>query len=97
MPSAAGGWEFLGRRIVYVMEVQEFRENSLAVMRTIQDPFPMFVTYRFEAEGNLTRASIRVQGEARGFYKLAAPLLGQSVKRSITHGLQRLKAIMGSR
>lgn len=57
----------------------------------------MFVTYRFEAEGNLTRASIRVQGEARGFYKLAAPLLGRSVKRSITHDLQRLKAIMGSR
>ena len=57
----------------------------------------MRVTYAFDDAGGATRASIRVQGDASGFYRLAAPLLSRAVKRSITKDLRNLKKIMESR
>ena len=87
---------FLGRRIEYVLEVEEHDPTAVMVMRSVKGPFPMRVTYRFDAEGTGTRASIRVQGDAGGFYRLAAPLLSLAVKRSITRDLRNLKGLMES-
>ena len=88
---------FLGRRIEYVLEVEEHDPVSLLVMRSVKGPFPMRVTYAFEGAGGGTRASIRVQGDAGGFYRLVAPLLSRAVKRSISKGLRNLKRLMESR
>ena len=66
---------FLGKRIVYVNEVVEFDSRTLLVMQSIKGPFPMTVSYRFEDGASGSLARIRVQGEAGGFYRLAAPLL----------------------
>jgi hypothetical protein len=103
---------FLGKRIEYVNEVIEFESDHLMVMRSIKGPFPMTITYRFDddaddAEGGddggadadgagATRAFIRVQGEAGGFYRLARPLLARAVRRSITGDLANLKDLLES-
>ncbi len=87
---------FLGRRILYVNEVVEYDPGALLIMRSIKGPFPMTITYQFEEEGASTLARIRVQGDASGFYRLAAPVLSRAVKRSTTNDLKSLKGVLES-
>jgi len=85
---------FLGRKIEYVLEVAELEPERRIVMRSIQAPFPMVVTYEFEPAGSGTRARIRIGGEVRGFYRLAGPALSGAVRRSIGADLRAMKRIL---
>jgi Polyketide cyclase / dehydrase and lipid transport len=85
---------FLGRRIEYVNEITELTDARLA-MRSVQAPFPMRVTYEFSDDGRgSTVVSVRVQGEAARFYRLAGPLLGRAVRRSVSRDLRTLKRVL---
>ena len=85
---------FRRRRIEYVLAVEEYDPQARLVMRSIKGPFPMLVTYEFDNVNEGTLARIRVQGDAGGFYKLAAPLISRSVRRSITNDLKTLKTLL---
>jgi hypothetical protein len=60
-------------------------------MRSVEAPFPMTVTYEFEDADGGTRARIRTQGDAGGFYRLAAPILSLAVRRAIEKDLANVK------
>lgn len=83
---------FLGKRIEYVNEVVEHEPGRRLVMRSIKAPFPMTVTYEFEDADGASVMRIHTQGDASGFYRLAAPLLSRAVKRGLERDLGRLKA-----
>lgn len=83
---------FLGRRMEYVNEIAEHEPGRRLVMRSIQAPFPMTVTYEWEDADGGTLMRIRAQGDASGFYRMAGPLLNRAVKRAIAADLRRLKA-----
>ena len=85
---------FLGKRIEYVLEVEQHDPDALLEMRSVKGPFPMRVTYAFEEAGDGTLVRIRVRGESGGFYSLAGPLLSRSVKRDITGDLKALKRLL---
>jgi hypothetical protein len=86
---------FLGRTIDYVLEVRTHEPDHLMVMESIKSPFPMNVTYQYDAlETGTTLAKIRVQGTACTFYGLADFLMAPMVKRNLHHDLRRLKAQM---
>jgi hypothetical protein len=89
--------KFMERIIDYVLEVRTLEPDHLMVMESIKSPFPMHVTYQFDAldTGN-TMATIRVQGTARSFYGLADFLMAPMVKRNLQKDLRRLKAKMES-
>ncbi|HJR44176.1 MAG TPA: SRPBCC family protein [Actinomycetota bacterium] len=87
---------FMGKRIDYVMEVVELEPGRRIVLRSIKSPFPMRVTYAFEPAGAGTRASVRVEGEAEGFYKLAGGLMAPAVRKNLNGDVKRLKGIMES-
>src|SRR5437868_4500518 len=54
------------------------------VMESIKSPFPIHVTYQFDAlDTGKTLASIRVQGTARTFYGLVDFLMAPMVKRNL--------------
>lgn len=88
---------FLGRRVEYVNEVVDCDPRSGMAMRSIKGPFPMDLSYAFDDAAEGTRARIRVQGEASGFFKLATPVLSRAVLRSITNDLETLKDLLESR
>ncbi len=69
--------KFLGRRIEYVNEVIEYDPGVRLVMKSVAGPIPMIVSYEFEEAEGGTLARIHVRGEAEGFFKLAAPVLGR--------------------
>ena len=85
---------FLGRRIDYVMEVVEFEPDRRLALHAIEAPMPMDVTYEVEPITDGARARVRVQGDAGGLYRLAGPLMGAQVSRSITADVNRLKRIL---
>jgi uncharacterized membrane protein len=85
---------FLGKRIQYVNEVVEYESEERLVMRSVQAPFPMTVTYEFEDADGGTLMRIRAEGDASGFYRLAGPLLSRAVRRSIAADLARLKQVL---
>jgi carbon monoxide dehydrogenase subunit G len=84
---------FLGKRIEYVMEVAELEPGRRIVLRSIKSPFPMRVTYSFEPVTGGTRAGVRVEGDAGGFYRIAGPLMGPAVRRNLRRDVHRLKEI----
>ena len=88
---------FLGRKFEYVLEVARLEPNAEVVMRSVQGPFPMTVTYGFDDAGDGTRMSIRVQGGGRGFYRVAGPVMASAVRRNIAGDLKRLKALLEGR
>lgn len=65
-------------------------------MHAIRSPFPMDVTYELTPATG-TRASIRIQGEARGMYGLMGPLTPFMVRRSVRSDLGRLKRAVEGR
>jgi uncharacterized protein YndB with AHSA1/START domain len=87
---------FMGRRVEYVMEVEELVPGERIVMRSIKSPFPMRVTYSFEERDGATVARVRVQGGPEGFYRIAGGLMAPAVKRSIQGDVKRLKEIIES-
>lgn len=86
---------FLGRPIVWLMDVVAFEPERRVAMHALESPFPMDVEYRLEPldAGTRTRASIRIRGQGRGMYRLPGPLTGPLVKRSVQGDLRRLKTI----
>jgi uncharacterized membrane protein len=90
--------QFLGRRVEYVNEVTELDPERVLDMRSVKAPFPMRVTYSFEAaDGGADAATIvrnRVRGAPGGFFALFGPLLAPMVKRSVQKDLERLRDVM---
>jgi len=86
---------FLGKRIEYVNEIEEYDPPRRLHMRSVKAPFPMTVTYDFEpAPGGGTLMRIATGGDASGFYKVAGPLLSRQVRRGVAGDLRRLKELL---
>ena len=80
---------FLRRRVEYVNEIVALDDAQLD-MRSIQAPFPMRITYRFEpAPGGGTDVSNRVRG---GGVRLLAPLVRRNVQRDLERLRRRLES-----
>ena len=89
---------FLGRRIEWLMRVEDLVPDRLVTMHAVESPFPMDVDYRLEPAGEgQTRASIRVRGEGRGMYGMPGILQAPMVRRSVQGDLGRLKQIVEAR
>lgn len=83
--------KFLGRTFSYEYEVTSAEGDAFVEMQ-VTEPFPMHIRYELaDAPGGGTRASIHATGEARGFFRVAAPLLNPMVKRNIAADLKQLK------
>jgi uncharacterized membrane protein len=85
---------FVGKRIEYVLEVEDYQPGALLAMRSVRAPFPMNVTYEVTDVRGAARARVQVEGDASGFYRLAGPLLNLQATRSIAADLRRLKALL---
>lgn len=88
---------FMGKRIEYVNQVKRLEPGSVLEMHSVKSPFPMEITYAFEDAAGGTQASVRVQGGASLFYRLAGPLLSRQVKKNVQADLERLKNILEDR
>ena len=88
---------FLGRRIDYVMEVVAFDPGRRLAIHAVEAPMPMDVTYEVEPAPQGAIARVRVQGDAGGLYRVAAPLISAQVSRSIGGDVRRLRELLEAR
>jgi len=82
---------FLGKRIDYVLRVQEHQPPEVLDMKSVAGPMPMHVTYRFDEHPSGTLASIRVRGDASGYYRVAGPLMSIMVWNNLRKDLRDLE------
>jgi uncharacterized protein YndB with AHSA1/START domain len=88
---------FLGRRLAYTYQVDEYVPGQRLVMRTSQGPFPMETTYTWEpAESGATRMTLRNRGEPGGFPGMLAPVMARAMRRANEKDLAMLKSILES-
>jgi len=84
---------FLGRRFSYVYEATA-ADGDASVGLKVDQPFPMRIQYELQDAPGGTLASIRAQGDASGFFRLAEPLLARMVARNIGKDLEKLRELV---
>ncbi len=87
---------FLGRQFGYQYEVVAAEEGRSVELR-VDEPFPMRIRYELEDVPGGTLARIHAQGDATGFFRMAAPLMAPMVRKNITRDLELLKAHLEAR
>jgi hypothetical protein len=81
---------FLGKQFDYEYEVTDADADRFVDMR-VEQPFPMQIRYELADAPDGTLVAIHARGEARGFYRIASPLLNRMVRRSIRKDLELLR------
>jgi uncharacterized membrane protein len=85
----------LGRRTTGTeYEVTEYEPNRVAAWKTVSGPLPLKFWRTFERVEGGTRFAVRYEGEARGFLKLAWPLITRMAKRQQGGDMRKLKELM---
>lgn len=88
--------KMLGRPMTYVTEVVEFEPRRM-VMKTVEGPFPMVVTYSFEDAGaGQARVNVRNQGGTGLVFTLFGPLIGWMVNSRVKGDLKQMKRVLES-
>lgn len=88
--------KFLGRRIETTLEVTQLEVNKTFSVRATR-PFPFDVTYTVEPVDGGTRVREVAEGETRGFFKLADPIIENITERQAQADLETLKALLEAR
>ena len=86
---------FLGKEVRSSFEVEEFAPGASVTIRSTSGSFPIRVTRTVEPLGEArSRVTAHVAGDPSGFYRVAAPLLGWMVRRSVRRDYRRLRELL---
>jgi hypothetical protein len=75
-------------------KVTEYQPNRIAAWKTVSGPLQLKFWRTFEGVESGTRFAVRYEGESRGFFKLARPLITRMVKRQQGGDMRKLKELM---
>lgn len=102
--TSAGAWgegstyqqvaSFLGRRIESNFLIVEFEPGRLIKGTTLESSFPITFTRIVDRVGEGAQVTSIVEGDASGFFRVAAPLMRMMVSRSIAKDYANLKRIL---
>jgi uncharacterized membrane protein len=88
---------FLGKDVRNTFRVTAYEPPARVGFESTTGSFPIAVIRMVEALGPArSRFTEEVEGDAKGFYRVAEPLLGLLVKGSIKRDFPRLKALLES-
>jgi uncharacterized protein YndB with AHSA1/START domain len=87
--------KFMGQEMRSTLEITGFEPNARWAAKVIKGPVPYEVTATFEdASGGGTKMTTRVEGEPKGFFKIAEGMVKGQLEKSIEEDGQRLKKIL---
>lgn len=89
-----GALVFLGRRLEWTSEVVELEPYKRIKQNITVGPLALEETYILEPVEGGTRFTIVNEGEPRGFFKLADPLVVRLLQRTLEGNLASLKEIL---
>jgi len=85
---------FLGRRYESPSEFTEYVPNQKIVDKTTSGPFQLDVETTLDAVDGGTRLTAHFQGESRGFFKLAEPVVVRLAKKQFETAYENLKELL---
>jgi len=88
--------KMIGRSMPYTTEAVEFEPQRM-VMKTVEGPFPMVVTYMFAPEGGGTAVTVRNQGGEGVLFKLFGRAIGWMVNSRVKGDLKQMKRVLEQR
>jgi uncharacterized membrane protein len=89
--------QVLGQRIEIASELTEFEPLRTVGFKSTSGPIPLEGRYVFEPDGEGTKVTFTLQGEADGFFKLAEPIVARSTQRQWETNLANLKDLLEQR
>lgn len=88
--------QFLGRQFTSEQVITEFVPNRVFAGQSVSGPLPMTITTTVEPAEGGTRVTQSIEGESKGFFGLADPILEQVGKRQLRAQLGTLKDLLES-
>ena len=85
---------FLGRRVESSFEVIAYEAGRMVKATTTSGSFPITFTRKVSALESGTEVSAIIEGDASGFFQIAAPILKMLVQRSINADYKNLKKVL---
>jgi len=86
--------KFMGLEMRTTYEITEFVPNAKEVAKVVEGPVIYEVTTTYEASGSGTKYTVHMEGDPKGFFKLAEGLVAAQVEKSIEADNQRLKELV---
>jgi uncharacterized membrane protein len=86
--------KFMGQEMRSTMELTEFVPNARYAGKVIKGPVPYEFNITFENVDGETRMTTCVDGEPKGFFKLAESVVASQLEKSLTEDGQKLKEIL---
>ena len=86
--------KFMGQDMKSTMEITAFEINTKFSAKVIKGPVPFEVTASYEASGSGTKMTTKVEGEPKGFFKVAEGMLQGQLEKSLEEDGNRLKRIL---
>lgn len=85
---------FMGREITSTFQVQEYIPNQKVKASSIAGSFPITFTRIVTGDEQTSNVKAIIEGDSKGFFKLAEPLMKLMVNSSIQKDYKRLKKIL---
>jgi uncharacterized protein YndB with AHSA1/START domain len=84
----------MGQRVETTFEVTAFIPNQTLAVRSLTGPVSYELRYTLTPVAGGTQLHEILQGEPKGFFKVAEPLLANMLKKEFAEDLARLKALL---
>ena len=88
--------KFLGQELKTTLEITAFTENLKWAAKVIKGPVLYEATMLYAAVPEGTKVTMLVEGEPKGFFKLAEAMVASTLEKSLEEDLNRLKNLMES-
>ena len=85
---------FMGQEMKSTLEVTAYEVNAKWGAKVLKGPVPFEVTATFEDVGGATKMTTHVEGEPKGFFKVAEGMLQGQMEKSLQEDGLRLKSIL---
>ena len=86
--------KFLGKTIESSFEVIEHEPGRMVKATSTAGSFPITFTRTVEPADGGSRVSALIEGDASGFFRLAAPIMRWMVRRSVNRDYAKLKRLL---
>ena len=86
--------KFMGQEMRSTVELTEFVPNARYAGKVLKGPVPYEFNVTFESVDGGTRVTTCVDGEPKGFFKIAESMVASQLEKSLTEDGQKLKELM---
>ncbi len=88
--------KFLGRRMESTFEITEYEPNRSVKQKSTSGPMAQDISIAFESVEGGTKVTLGGEGDSRGFFKLADPIVSRMAKRQLVADIANLKDMLES-